>query len=146
MPHPETQASYFSKIILLFKQAIDALFNKTDLTSPGKYQHVLDYLGINNFRSHQKEIIDLVMDQNNVLVVMPTGAGKSLCYWVPGLMIIDHTLVISPLKSLMYDQTQKLMSSRINATYINSSLRSDEKYKRLDMVKKGLFRFITVAP
>jgi ATP-dependent DNA helicase RecQ len=111
-----------------------------------RYQYVLDILKIPSFRPRQKEVIDLLIKNRNVLVVMPTGSGKSLCYWLPGLLKTNHTLVISPLKSLMYDQTQKMMASRINATYVNSSLRADEKKKRLEMIKQGLFKFIAVAP
>lgn len=143
---PETQASYFSKIILLFKKQTDKILRLFNAIPNERYQYVLDVLKIPGFRPRQKEIIDLLIKNRNVLVVMPTGSGKSLCYWLPGLLKTNHTLVISPLKALMYDQTQKMMASRINATYVNSSLRADEKKKRLEMIKQGLFKFIAVAP
>jgi ATP-dependent DNA helicase RecQ len=143
---PETQASFFSKIILFFKKQTDKILQLFNVVPAERYQYVLDFLKIPGFRSRQKEVVDHLINNRNVLVVMPTGSGKSLCYWVPGLLKPNHTLVISPLKSLMYDQTQKMMSLRINATYVNSSLRTDEKAKRLEMIKQGLFKFIAVAP
>ena len=143
---PETQAIFFSKIILLFKKQTDKILQLFNVISDERYRYIFDFLKIPGFRPHQKEIVDHLMNNRNVLVVMPTGSGKSLCYWIPGLLKNNHTLVISPLKSLMYDQTQKMMSLRINATYVNSSLRSDEKVKRLEMIKRGLFKFIAVAP
>jgi ATP-dependent DNA helicase RecQ len=143
---PETQASFFSKIILLFKQQTDKILRLFNALPDERYQYVLNYLKIPGFRPYQKQIIDHLMNNRNVLVVMPTGSGKSLCYWLPGLLKANHTLVISPLKSLMYDQTQKMMTSHINATYVNSSLRADEKKKRLEMITRGLFKFVAVAP
>jgi ATP-dependent DNA helicase RecQ len=143
---PETQASFFSKIILFFKKQTDKILQLFNSAPDPRYQLVFDFLKIPGFRPHQKEVVDYLMSNRNVLVVMPTGSGKSLCYWIPGILKQDHTLVISPLKSLMYDQTQKMMALRINATYVNSSLRADEKAKRLEMIKQGLFKFIAVAP
>jgi ATP-dependent DNA helicase RecQ len=143
---PETQASFFSKIILFFKKQTDKILQLFNAVPDPRYQVVFDFLKIPGFRPHQKEVVDHLMANQNVLVVMPTGSGKFLCYWMPGLLKQNHTLVISPLKSLMYDQTQKMMTSRINATYVNSSLRADEKAKRLEMIKQGSFKFIAVAP
>lgn len=77
---------------------------------------------------------------------MPTGAGKSLCYQIPALLCKNHTLIISPLKSLMYDQTQRLIGNKVNATYLNSDLAEEEQRARVEMIQEGLFKMIAVAP
>jgi ATP-dependent DNA helicase RecQ len=102
------------------------------------------YFGYTSFRSPQKEIITSVIAQQDTLVIMPTGGGKSLCYQIPGLYFSGTTLVISPLISLMQDQVHALQKRNIKAVYINSSLTA----KELNTIKKNItqYKFIYLAP
>lgn len=98
------------------------------------------------FRTKQKEIIDEVMKGKDVVAVMPTGSGKSICFQIPGILLENQTIVITPLKALMKDQVESLWQKRIPATFINSDLDKSEKERRLNFISQKLFRFIYVAP
>ena len=87
-----------------------------------KYDILKKYFGYPDFREGQELLIDSILNGKDVLGIMPTGAGKSICYQVPALLLSGITLVISPLISLMKDQVQALNQAGINASYINSSL------------------------
>lgn len=104
------------------------------------------YYGYSSFREGQEEIIDSIMAGRDVLAVMPTGAGKSICYQLPALMSEGITLVISPLISLMKDQVGALNQNGIRAAYLNSSLTSKQYKMALDNVRKGVYKIIYVAP
>ncbi|MEM5397220.1 DNA helicase RecQ [Staphylococcus gallinarum] len=104
------------------------------------------YFGYDTFRPGQKEIISKVMDQRNVLGVLPTGGGKSICYQVPGLMLGGTTIVISPLISLMKDQVDQLKAAGIRAAYLNSSLTQKEQKAIEAQLKNGDIQFLYVAP
>lgn len=104
------------------------------------------YFGYDTFRPGQKEIISKVMDQRNVLGVLPTGGGKSICYQVPGLMLGGTTIVISPLISLMKDQVDQLKAAGISAAYLNSSLTQKEQKAIEAQLKNGDIQFLYVAP
>jgi ATP-dependent DNA helicase RecQ len=88
------------------------------------------YFGHTTFRPGQEKLIDSLLAGRDVLGVMPTGAGKSICYQIPALLLPDITLVISPLISLMKDQVSALLQSGIPAACINSSL-SAEQYNQV---------------
>ena len=93
-----------------------------DAVEAKKY-HILEwYFGYKHFRSGQEEVIDSILNGHDVLAVMPTGAGKSVCYQLPGLMFDGITLVISPLISLMKDQVNALTSMGIRAADLHRSL------------------------
>lgn len=104
------------------------------------------YFGYDTFRPGQKEIISKVMYQRNVLGVLPTGGGKSICYQVPGLMLGGTTIVISPLISLMKDQVDQLKAAGISAAYLNSSLTQKEQKAIEAQLKNGDIQFLYVAP
>ena len=104
------------------------------------------YFGHAQFRPGQEELIDAILSGRDVLGVMPTGAGKSVCYQLPAMMLPGLTLVISPLISLMKDQVAALEQSQIPAACINSSLslaEYDEVYRRAE---QGAYKLLYVAP
>lgn len=104
------------------------------------------YFGYLSFRQGQAAVIDNLADGRDVLCVMPTGAGKSICYQIPALMVDGITIVISPLISLMKDQVQSLRGKNINAAYINSSLSPRIIGKVYEKVRAGAYKIIYVAP
>ena len=104
------------------------------------------YFGYDSFRNGQEDIIQSVLSGRDALAVMPTGAGKSICYQVPALLLEGITLVISPLISLMQDQVKSLNEAGIHAAFINSSLTETQISKALSLALKGVYKIIYVAP
>ncbi len=104
------------------------------------------YFGHTAFRPGQSELIDNILAGRDVFGVMPTGAGKSVCYQIPALMLKGVTLVISPLISLMKDQVSALVESGVKAAYINSSLTFSQYKEVLRRAMNGVYRIIYVAP
>lgn len=95
-----------------------------------KHHALKTYFGYDAFQEGQETLIDAILDGRDVLGVMPAGAGKSLCYQIPALLLPGITIVISPLISLMNDQVRSLNQAGVHAAYINSSLtdrKSDNK-------------------
>ncbi len=111
-----------------------------------KYEVLRTYFGYDAFRDGQEALIDALLAGQDVFGIMPTGAGKSLCYQIPALMFSGITLVISPLISLMKDQVAALNQAGIYAAYLNSSLTQGQYFKALDFAKKGKYKIIYVAP
>lgn len=105
-----------------------------------------NYFGYSSFREGQEKIVTAILDGRDVLAVMPTGAGKSICYQVPALMLPGITIVISPLISLMQDQVKSLNAAGIRAAYINSSLSETQITKALEYAAQGVYKIIYVAP
>lgn len=104
------------------------------------------YFGYDSFRKGQEDIINAILSGRDALAVMPTGAGKSICYQVPALLLPGVTLVISPLISLMQDQVKSLNEAGIHAAFINSSLSEVQISKALDLALQGRYQIIYVAP
>lgn len=104
------------------------------------------YFGYDSFRQGQRELIENILEGRNVLGVLPTGGGKSICYQLPALMADGVSLVISPLISLMKDQVDSLRENGINAGFINSSLDSEKYRKILSDVKKGQIKILYISP
>ena len=104
------------------------------------------YFGYSQFRQGQETLIDSILAGKDTLGIMPTGAGKSICYQVPALMMEGITLVISPLISLMKDQVGALNAAGIHAAYLNSSLTPGQYMKALNFARQGRYPIIYVAP
>ncbi|SKB86528.1 ATP-dependent DNA helicase RecQ [Lachnospiraceae bacterium] len=104
------------------------------------------YYGYESFRPGQGELIEAVISGRDALGIMPTGAGKSLCFQIPALLSDGITIVISPLISLMKDQVASLNAAGIHAAYLNSSLTPGQYAKALEIAKTGRYKLIYVAP
>lgn len=105
-----------------------------------------DYFGHDSFRDGQEQIVDALLDGRDALCIMPTGAGKSMCYQIPALLFYGVTIVVSPLISLMKDQVGSLVQSGVPAAYINSSLSYPQFLRVLSNVEHGKYKIIYVAP
>ncbi|MDF2821233.1 MAG: recQ 2 [Clostridiales bacterium] len=111
-----------------------------------KYQVLKKYFGYDEFREGQELLIDSILDGNDTLGIMPTGAGKSICFQIPALMLEGITLVVSPLISLMKDQVSALNQSGIHAAFLNSSLTQNQYKLALQYAKEGRYKIIYIAP
>ncbi len=111
-----------------------------------KTEVLRQYFGYASFRKGQEALIDSILEGRDTLGIMPTGAGKSLCFQVPALMLEGVTLVISPLISLMKDQVSALCQAGIRAAYLNSSLTYPQYRKALANACAGVYKIIYVAP
>ena len=111
-----------------------------------QYEILKHYFGYDTFRDGQEKLIRAILEGRDVLGIMPTGAGKSLCYQIPALMMGGITLVISPLISLMKDQVSNLNQAGILAAYLNSSLTPGQYRKVLELARMGRYPIIYVAP
>lgn len=124
-------------------QSTPNLHCNTDLAMETKLE---ECFGFDAFRHGQRETISHVLDGQDVLVVMPTGDGKSLCYQLSALLLEGTTLVISPLIALMKDQVDSLQRQNIEATFVNSSLSRAELNRRLSDVVAGRYKLVYVSP
>lgn len=109
-------------------------------------QTLKQYFGYDSLRTGQEALINGILAGHDVLGIMPTGAGKSLCYQLPALMLKGITLVISPLISLMSDQVKALNQAGVHAAYINSSLTENQIRMALSYASQGRYKIIYVAP
>lgn len=104
------------------------------------------FYGYENFRPGQKKVVESLLNRNDTVAIMPTGAGKSICFQIPALLFEGVTLVISPLISLMKDQVDSLRQLGIAAVYINSSVSKAKLYKDLQDISAGFYKIIYIAP
>ena len=102
--------------------------------------------GYDSFRPGQEDIVRRLLDGQDVLAVMPTGAGKSICYQVPALLLPGITIVVSPLVSLMKDQVGALVQAGVAAAFLNNSLTDNQKALMLRRAREGWYKIIYVAP
>ncbi|MCA2978929.1 MAG: ATP-dependent DNA helicase RecQ [Myxococcaceae bacterium] len=102
--------------------------------------------GLSCFRPGQAQVVSAVLAGRNTVVVMPTGAGKSLCYQLPATLLDGVTVVVSPLIALMQDQVEGLTARGIPATFINSSLSESERLDRQRKLRAGEYKLVYVAP
>ena len=102
--------------------------------------------GYDCFRPGQEEIVRQLLGGRDVLAVMPTGAGKSICYQVPALLLPGITIVVSPLVSLMKDQVGALVQAGVAAAFLNNSLTDNQKALMLRRAREGWYKIIYVAP
>ena len=105
-----------------------------------------DVFGYDSFRAGQESVIAATLSGRDVMAVMPTGAGKSLCYQIPALVLEGVTLVVSPLISLMHDQVHALIQSGVRAAYLNSTLTARQFALALENARNGVYKIIYVAP
>lgn len=111
-----------------------------------KYEALSEYFGYTSFRDGQSDVIDSLLSGKDTLAVMPTGAGKSICFQIPALLFSGITVVVSPLISLMKDQVNALIQNGIKAAYLNSSLNERQISLALSRAQKGAYKIIYVAP
>ncbi len=104
------------------------------------------YFGYDSFRPGQRQIIEQALQNQDLLIIMPTGGGKSLCFQLPALLKPGLTVVVSPLIALMQDQVEALRDNGIGATFLNSSLNSHQVRSREEAILKGKVKLLYVAP
>jgi ATP-dependent DNA helicase RecQ len=119
-------------------------FNDTDFGLLEK--SLKHYFGYDHFRPGQQEIIEAALQSQDVLVLIPTGGGKSLCFQLPALLKSGLTIVVSPLIALMQDQVQQLHTNGIPATFLNSSLSPADVRSRTQSILQGKIKILYVAP
>jgi len=112
----------------------------------GNFGPVLRIFGLARFREGQLSVVLAALAGNSVLVVSPTGSGKTLCFQLPAVLRRGVSLVVSPLKTLMAEQVSDLLRNKIPATFINSDLTPEEKDTRLSLLSRRAFKFLYIAP
>lgn len=111
-----------------------------------KNQILKEYFGYFSFREGQEELIDAILSGSDVIGIMPTGAGKSVCFQVPALLFEGITIVVSPLVSLMKDQVNALVQCSVKAAFINASLTEKQYELVMSRTEQGYYKIIYVAP
>jgi ATP-dependent DNA helicase RecQ len=105
-----------------------------------------EHFGFDNFREGQREVIESILAGKDVVVVMPTGSGKSLCYQLPAMILDGVTLVVSPLIALMKDQVDALRARGLPATFVNSSIPEAEQRARIESLRRREHKLVYIAP
>lgn len=144
-PSMETEPSFFDDDVSWGPPQKPPL-EKVTLTFEDMERCLKEQFKLPSFREGQREVIETVLGGRNALAVMPTGAGKSLCFQLPGLLLPGVTLVISPLIALMKDQVDSLLARDLPATYINSTLSWEEQRERLTAMRREEVKLVFIAP
>ncbi len=108
--------------------------------------HLKHFFGYDSFRPGQREIVEAALEQRDMMIVMPTGGGKSLCFQLPALLKPGLSVVVSPLIALMQDQVEALRDNGIGATFLNSTLNFQEVRSRETAILEGKIKLLYVAP
>lgn len=146
--HPTLQVSLSRRALERWALRLARLLDRQKLVpeTTEELRNVLTALGVSKLREGQLEPILAALRGESLIVIRPTGAGKSLCFQVPALARDGMTLVISPLKALMSDQVAGLQAKKVPATFVNSSLGPDEKEARYQLLERGVFKLLYCAP
>ena len=134
------------KFTYTFEQQLSDHLAKPSQTITQAQQVLKHTFGYDHFRDGQAQVITHVMQRKDVLVLMPTGGGKSLCYQIPAMLLPGLTIVVSPLISLMKDQVDALLTYGVNAAYINSSLSPQDMFNVYKGMQDKRYKLIYVAP
>src|SRR3954451_15042476 len=102
--------------------------------------------GLSDFRPGQQEVIRSIVDGRDTVAVMPTGAGKSLCYQLPALHLPGTTIVVSPLIALMKDQADKLVELKVQARAVNSTVSAADLQRTMEEIASGTIDFVFATP
>ncbi len=116
------------------------------LAKTHKYALLKKIFGYDTFRGGQEDVVDAILAGHDALAIMPTGAGKSICYQLPALLLPGITIVVSPLVSLMKDQVGALVQAGVPAAFLNNSLNDNQKQLMLQRAREGRYKIIYVAP
>ena len=116
------------------------------LQYPDLEKHLKHHFGYDQFRPGQRQIIEDALANRDLMVIMPTGGGKSLCFQLPALLKPGLTVVVSPLIALMQDQVEALRTNNISATFLNSSLNIQKVRSREEAIMNGKIKLLYVAP
>jgi RecQ family ATP-dependent DNA helicase len=148
MKHASLHASLGARFLQVASVRIAKLFGGEELKNlqGDRLGLALRYFGVKRLRPNQLEPIIAALNQQDVLLVSPTGSGKSICFQVPALLGESHSIVVSPLKALMADQVLGLLARGVPATFLNSDLSRSEMATRLNFLKRGFFKLVYLAP
>jgi len=111
-----------------------------------KLETLKHYFGHNTFRAQQEEVIDAILNHQDLLMILPTGGGKSLCYQLPSLLMPGVTVVISPLLALMHDQVIALQENGIASAMLSSMQTPQESYTIEQQLRSNQIKLLYVAP
>jgi ATP-dependent DNA helicase RecQ len=125
---------------------VDTDINQSQVLLDAPVEALRRYFGYSEFRPGQQEVVEKILSGKDVVVIMPTGSGKSLCYQLPALLMPGATLVVSPLIALMKDQVDALRARGLPAVFINSSIPEAEQRRRIEGLQSGKYKLIYVAP
>ena len=122
------------------------IFTNFSMSNTRIHQALKHFFGYDSFRLNQQTIIETVLNGHDVLAIMPTGGGKSICYQLPAVLLPGLTIVISPLIALMKDQVDALQANGIPAAYLNSTQSNEEQHQITEAVRSGTIKLLYMAP